>query len=266
MPISSVKQGIEKRTVTPDAMRQSLPRVPKDRIAVIIGAGGATSKAIREAAGCQTFRIDSDTGDIEVTWGDAGTYDPVKAMKLPDVVKAIGRGMAPDAAVRLLDDDHFFELVDLRDYVGKRSNQQRRIRARIIGRQGKIRKLIEQLTGTQISIYNSTVVLVGEESGLYAARQAIEMLAGGAEHGSVIGFLERDRKRARLESKSLDAHQERPAPSSGGFGHLVPGLEDVAEARRHRRMRAAQVDPEDVEAVDNMMALAEDEAIQWEEE
>ena len=248
-------------------MRQSLARVPKDRIAVIIGAKGATSKAIRNAAGCQKFIIDSTTGDIEVEWGEVGTYDPVKAMKLPDVVKAIGRGMAPDAAIRLLDDDHYFELVDLREYVGKRSNQQRRIRARIIGRQGKIRKLIEQLTQTQISIYNSTVVLVGEESGLLSARQAIEMLAGGSEHGSVIGFLERDRKQARLESRSLEVYEEReePRPNLGGFEDLVPGLSEVSN-RRDRRMRAAQVDPEDEEAVANMMELAEDETIQWEEE
>ena len=248
-------------------MRQSLPRVPKDRIAVIIGAKGATSKAIRNAAGCQKFIIDSDTGDIEVEWGEPGTYDPVKAMKLPDVVKAIGRGMAPDAAVRLLDDDHFFELVDLRDFVGKRSNQQRRIRARIIGRQGKIRKLIEQLTSTQITIYNSTVVLVGEENGLFAARQAIEMLAGGSEHGSVIGYLERDRKRARLEARSLDTFEERvqPNPNTGGFEGLVPGLADVTR-RRDRRMKAAQVDPEDEEAVTEMMELADDEVITWEEE
>ena len=248
-------------------MRQTLPRVPKDRIAVIIGAKGATSEAIRNAAGCQKFIIDSDSGDVEVEWGEPGSYDPVKAMKLPDVVKAIGRGMAPDAAVRLLDDDHFFELVDLRDYVGKRSNQQRRIRARIIGRQGKIRKLIEQLTQTQISIYNSTVVLVGEESGLFAARQAIEMLAGGAEHGTVMGFLERDRKRARLEARSLDHHEEREErrPDTDGFEGLVPGLAEISN-RRDRRMRAAQVDPDDDEAVAEMMELAEDEAITWEEE
>ena len=249
-------------------MRQSLPRVPKDRIAVIIGAKGATSKAIHKAAGCKKFIIDSESGDIDVEWGEPGTYDPVKAMKLPDVVKAIGRGMAPDAAVRLLEDDHFFELVDLREYVGKRSNQQRRIRARIIGRQGKIRKLIEQLTDTQISIYNSTVVLVGEESGLFAARQAIEMLAGGSEHGTVIGFLERDRKRARLESRSLDAHEERTSKMSPstGFEGLVPGLAEISQQRRDRRMKASQVDPEDDEAVDEMMELADDENITWEEE
>ena len=104
-------------------MRQQLPRVPKDRIGVIIGAKGETSRAIHKAAGCKEFIIDSETGDVDVVWGDAGSYDPVKAMKLPDVVKAIGRGMAPKAAISLLDDDHFFELVDLRDYVGKRSNQ-----------------------------------------------------------------------------------------------------------------------------------------------
>ncbi|MDG1539044.1 MAG: KH domain-containing protein [Candidatus Poseidonia sp.] len=249
-------------------MRQSLPRVPKDRIAVIIGAKGETARAIKKAAGCKEFNIDSDSGDLEVLWGAAGTYDPVKAMKLPDVVKAIGRGMAPNAAVTLLEDDHFFELVDLRDFVGKRSNQQRRIRARIIGREGKIRKLIENLTQTQISIYNSTVVLVGEEGGLYSARHAIEMLAGGSEHGSVISFLERDRKRARLESKSLDAFEEREdtqRPASG-FDSLVPGLAEISESRNNRRMRAAQVDPEDGNAVSEMMELAEDETVNWEEE
>jgi hypothetical protein len=75
-------------------MRQQLPRVPKDRIGVIIGAKGETSRAIHKAAGCKEFIIDSETGDVDVVWGDAGSYDPVKAMKLPDVVKAIGRGMA----------------------------------------------------------------------------------------------------------------------------------------------------------------------------
>ena len=67
---SSTGQGIEKHRASRPVMRQSLPRVPKDRIAVIIGAKGATSKAIREAAGCLRFVIDSESGDIEVEWGE----------------------------------------------------------------------------------------------------------------------------------------------------------------------------------------------------
>ena len=53
------------------------------------------------------MNIDSVTGEVEVIWGDAGSYDPIKAMKLPNVIKAIGRGMAPKAALRLFEDQHF---------------------------------------------------------------------------------------------------------------------------------------------------------------
>ena len=247
-------------------MRQGLPRVPKDRIAVLIGAKGATAKSIREASGCDDLFINSETGDVEVQWGQAGSYDPVKAMKLPDVIKAIGRGMAPKAAIRLLDDNHFFEMVDLRNFVGKRSNQQRRIRSRIIGSQGKVRKLIENLTDTEITIYKSTVVIIGEQEGLFAARQAIEMLAGGSEHGSVLGYLEKDRRRAKLSNRSLESIELRSDnPNSGGFEALVPGLADISD-RKSRKMKAAQVDPENKEAVNAMMELSDDEEIIWEEE
>ena len=246
-------------------MRQGMPRVPKDRIAVLIGSKGVTAKSIRNASGCKELNIDSESGEVAI-WGDAGTYDPVKAMKLPDVIKAIGRGMAPKAAIRLLDDNHFFEMVDLRNFVGKRSNQQRRIRSRIIGSQGKVRKLIESLTDTEITIYKSTVVIIGEQEGLFAARQAIEMLAGGSEHGSVLGYLEKDRRRAKLSNRSLESIELRSDnPNSGGFEALVPGLADISD-RKSRKMKAAQVDPEDEEAVNVMMELSDDEEIIWEEE
>ena len=179
-------------------MRQSLPRVPQDRIAVLIGSKGGTRRKLEEASGCTRLVIDSDTGDIDVFWPEAGEFDPVKALKLPDVIKAISRGMAPSNAIQLLQDEWFFEIVDLRNHVGKRSNQQRRIRSRLIGSGGKIRKLIEDLTGSQITIYNSTVVIVGEGDGLSLARKAVEMLSQGSEHGSVIKMLEKGRKRLRM--------------------------------------------------------------------
>ena len=247
-------------------MRQNLPRVPKDRIAVLIGAKGQTRRDLQEAAGCKKISIDSTSGDIDVIWGEPGTYDPVKAFKLPDVIKAVGRGMAPKRAIQLLQDDWFFEMVDLREHVGKRSNQQRRIRARIIGSEGKIRKMIEQHTNTEISIYNSTVVLVGEETGLASARQAIEMLASGSEHGTVIKYLEKERRKSRIESRSIDYIEEKGQESSAGdFADLVPGLAAVAK-RRNRRLKAHQVDPADELAVVEVMELAEDEEINWEEE
>jgi ribosomal RNA assembly protein len=175
--------------------------------------------------------------------------------------------MAPKAAIRLLEDENFFEMVDLKDFVGKRSHQQRRIRARIIGSQGKVRRLIENLTDVEITIYKSTVVLVGDAESIGLARQAVEMLAGGSEHGTVLSFLERRRKRMKFDNRSLDsieAKESKEEPSTG-FDGLVPGLADVSE-RRGRKLKASQVDPDDDEAVIDMMEMAEDEHIVWEEE
>ena len=70
-------------------MRQGLPRIPKDRIAVLIGSKGATAKALREASGSKEFHIDSESGDVEVVWGEPGSYDPIKAMKFPDVILSL---------------------------------------------------------------------------------------------------------------------------------------------------------------------------------
>ena len=174
--------------------------------------------------------------------------------------------MAPNRAIQLLQDDWFFEMVDLKEHVGKRSSQQRRIRARIIGSEGKIRKMIEQHTGTEISIYKSTVVLVGEGSGLISARQAIEMLASGSEHGTVIKYLEKERRKSRMEARSIDYIVTKDvSEESEDFADLVPGLAEVSQ-RRNRRLKAAQVDPEDAEEVSSMMELSEDEEVSWEEE
>ncbi len=248
-------------------MRQGLPRIPKDRIAVLIGSKGTTAKSLRNASGAKEFHIDSETGDVDVVWGEPGSYDPIKALKFPDVIKAVGRGMAPKAAIRLLEDENFFEMVDLKDFVGKRAHQQRRIRARIIGSQGKVRRLIENLTDVEITIYKSTVVLVGDAEGIGLARQAVEMLAGGSEHGTVLSFLERSRKRMKFHNRSLESIEAKESKEEAptGFDGLVPGLADVSQ-RRGRKLRASQVDPEDGEAVVDMMEMAEDEHIVWEEE
>jgi hypothetical protein len=93
------------------------------------------------------------------------------------------------------------------------------------------------------------------------------MLAGGSEHGTVLSFLERRRKRMKFDNRSLDSivAKESKEETSTGFDGLVPGLSDVSE-RRGRKLRASQVDPEDEDAVEDMMEMADDEHIVWEEE
>jgi hypothetical protein len=67
-----------------------------------------------------------------------------------------------------------------------------------------------------------------------------------------------------LASRRLDYIQEKGETAIAGFDELVPGLSDARS--RERRYKNAQVDPEDDEAVNEMMELADDETIQYAEE
>ena len=239
---------------------EGLARIPQDRIAVLIGRKGVTRRALEEATNSK-LHIDSNSGDVSVVWNE--DFDPILRMKFPDVIRAIGRGMNPERALELLKDGQHLRLFDMREYVGKNANQQRRIRSRLIGRNGRIRELVEEHSGSEIVIYGSTVVIIGDEEALPLASQAIERLLQGAEHSSVLKHLETERRKKRMAARnleSIDFHE-----GEGRFEALVPGL-DAARRKRERRYKEAQVDPEDAEAIDQMMELAEDESIGYGEE
>jgi ribosomal RNA assembly protein len=239
---------------------ESLARIPMKRIAVLIGTKGSTRRAIEEASGAK-LKIDSRSGDISCEWEE--DFDPIKQLKLPGVIKAIGRGMNPERAIQLMQDDHFLEMIDIREYVGKQANQQRRIRSRIIGRNGRIRELIEEHSGAEVAIYGSTIVIIGGEDSIPLASQAIQRLLHGAEHSSVLKNLEGERRRRRMSSRNLDSIQTKD--DYDRFDVLVPGLA-AARRSKERRLKSSQVDPDDADAVTEMLELSEDEEISYEEE
>ena len=242
---------------------ESTLKIPKNRIAIIIGKGGETKRMLLEKGGCKSISIDSENGDVTITWGLPGSFDPLMMMKLPDVIKAIGRGMNPTKAISLLSDEMLFELIELKTFVGKKANQQRRMRSRIIGSEGKIRKRIESLTNCEITVYGGTIVIVGDDIGLPMASDAIKNILNGAEHGPVLKKLEVVGKKQRVTSKYLESIETKGEPL--GFEHLVPGLSNIAE-RRNRRFTNSQPDIDDEEELSELMSLSEDEKIDWSEE
>ena len=241
---------------------EPIAKIPKDRIAVLIGKGGSTRKMKEEACGGK-LDIDSRSGEVSVDWSDSDA-DLVVQMKTPDVILAIGRGLSPKRAVNLLEDDIHLRMYDIREWVGRQPNQIRRMRSRLIGRNGLIRSRVEELSGTEIAIYGSSVIVIGDEMGLEVAHPAIESILRGAEHGSVLHGLEKDRKRQRIRSRSLESYEERGNADSP-FDSLVPGL-TAARRRRERRLKDSLVDPDDKGAIDQMLELSEDEEIIYEEE
>nr|ANV81044.1 ribosomal RNA assembly protein (KRR1) [uncultured Candidatus Thalassoarchaea sp.] len=229
---------------------EHLARIPKNRIAVLIGKRGSTRKMIEKACKA-SLHIESNSGDVSVVWPDEGS-DPVIKMKLPDVIFAIGRGLAPKRAIQLLEDDVFLRMYDIREWVGRQPNQTRRMRSRLIGTNG-------------MAIYGSTVLVIGDQESLALATPAIEGILQGSEHGTVLFGLEQDRKRQRIRSYSLETYEEKVVEDTSTFEALVPSLAD-ARRRRERKFTNSQVDPLDQDAITEMMKLADDEKIVFEEE
>ncbi|MEA2036622.1 MAG: KH domain-containing protein [Nanoarchaeota archaeon] len=175
-------------------------RIPKDRVAVLIGKDGKVKKEI-EVETKTAINIDSKEGDILISGEDAlGLYS------CREVIRAIGRGFNPEIVRLLLKPDYCFELIDLKEYAGKSKDHLLRIKGRIIGSEGKTRKIIEELTESYVCVYGKTVGIIGLAESTSLARDAIEKLLKGSPHAGVYKFLERkrrDMKRSRLMGGDL---------------------------------------------------------------
>lgn len=161
-------------------------RIPKERIAVLIGKEGETKKWIEDSTKTK-LEIDSAEGDVIVSGGDALSLYSTK-----DMILAIGRGFNPDIVKTLLKPDYAFEAIHLPDYV--KETHLERVRGRIIGSAGKTRRIIEDLTDTNLCVYGKTVSLIGRHENIMIAKRAIESLLKGSPHSSVYTWLEKQRR------------------------------------------------------------------------
>jgi len=167
-------------------------KIPKERIAVLIGVNGKIKKEIEDKTNTK-LEINSEAGDVFIT----GT-DGLHIFNAKEVVQAIGRGFNPKIAMLILKGDHVFELINIKDF-GNTKKTILRLKGRIIGEDGRSRKTIEDLTETYISVYGKTVCIIGEPESCADAKQAITSLLRGAPHASVYKWLEKKRKLKKQE-------------------------------------------------------------------
>lgn len=171
-------------------------RIPGERIGVLIGKDGGTKDLIEKKTGTKLL-IDSQEGDVQID--STRSEDPAIGLSVLNVVTAIGRGFSPEKAMLLLDENYFLEVLDIRDYVGKKQEHVVRVRARVIGSHGKTRAIIEELTGAFISVYGNTVSVIGNGVQMDIAHRALDMLLSGSEHAAVYQFLEKMRPQLKVD-------------------------------------------------------------------
>jgi len=161
-------------------------KVPKDRIGALVGKGGQTKAMLQKR--CKVKLDIGKDGGVSIL---SPEEDGLKEWKALDIVKAVGRGFNPKYAMVLLKEDRVLSIINLYDLLNHKESDMRRIKARIIGEEGKARKTLERLTNTKISVYGKTVSIIGSEEGVRATEKAIQMIIDGARHAAVYRFLER---------------------------------------------------------------------------
>ena len=182
-------------------------QIPQDRIGPLIGAGGETLREIERRAEVR-LDVDSQNGSVRVeTVGD-----PVRGLKGPEIVKAIGRGFPPEDALALLEDEMMMlDIIDI-DAATRNKNDLERQKGRLIGEGGRTRELMEELSGARVVIYGSTLAVIGTPEQVSMVRDAAEMLLDGAPHGAAYSYLER--KHDELKRDKLSTHRF-PGDSGG---------------------------------------------------
>ena len=165
--------------------------IPMDRVGVLIGNKGEVKKDLESRSGLK-IKIDSKGG--EITIDDHETKDPLVILKVENVIKAVGRGFAPDKAFMLLNDDSDFFVFDLHEYVGKKEAHVRRLKSRVIGKEGKTKKVLEDLTEAKVSIYGHTISIISDTIRMNILKKSIDMLLTGSKHATVYRFVESQMK------------------------------------------------------------------------
>jgi ribosomal RNA assembly protein len=172
-------------------------KIPRERVGVLIGKNGITKDEIENLTKTD-INIDSETGSISVSPTEE-TEDPLAVWKSRYIVKAIGRGFNPEVSLKLLGDETLLEIINLPDYVGKSKKAIMRQKARIIGKEGRTKDIIIDMTGVDISIYGKTVALIGGMEQIHIAKEAVEMILNGVRHKTVYAFLERKSRDMKIQ-------------------------------------------------------------------
>ena len=115
-----------------------------------------------------------------------------------DIFEAILLGFDQKIALTLREEGVSFEKVNIKRYV--RESRVRLARARIIGKEGRAKKTISELTGCAIAIKDNTVGIIGKTDDLDIALLAVTSLIRGKPHAKVYASLER----TRAERKFVD--------------------------------------------------------------
>ena len=160
-------------------------KIPKDRIAVLIGEKGSVRRRLEKLTNTK-IKVDSKEGIVDITADDS-----IDLFEAKPLIMAIARGFNPKLAEQLKNEKNCLEIINIEVFSGKSKKKFIRIKSRCIGKEGKAKDMLEKLTETDICIYGKTVAIIGEIEHVVIAKRAIESLLNGSKHGGVYAQIQK---------------------------------------------------------------------------
>ncbi|MFH1257699.1 MAG: KH domain-containing protein [Candidatus Micrarchaeota archaeon] len=106
------------------------------------------------------------------------------------VLKALDFGFLPQQAYKLFGDNYFLEIIDM-EIVLSNPKAIERYKGRVIGSEGRSKRIIQELSGAFIAVSGNKIAVLGEYDDLQLAKEAVLRLLEGAQHTGVFAYLEK---------------------------------------------------------------------------
>jgi len=172
--------------------------LPSKRLARLQRGNAKALTDLEQKAGVEIFiQADSDgESTIEIDG------DSEKEWLAEQALKAIDLGFEPKHAFKIFNDDYYLEEVDLGLSMRGKDSAVARVKARIIGTGGKVKKKVEELSEAYLALSDDQRVgIIGEFDEVKAAKEAVIRIIEGSQHASVFDYLKKEkdlRKSRRL--------------------------------------------------------------------
>jgi ribosomal RNA assembly protein len=115
---------------------------------------------------------------------------PEREFVAEKVIEAIDFGFIVPVALLIKEENFLFEIVNIKKFT--RSKNMEIVRGRMIGKEGKTKKTLCQLTDCFFEINNNDVGIIGPAENMKCAEEAVIALSRGAKQSNVYAFLEKN--------------------------------------------------------------------------
>ncbi len=174
------KEGIDKKSIA------VVVNVDEDRIGAVIGTKHSVIRRIESALKVRV-KVKRGKGEVLILSSRENIDNVLKAKM---IIEAIANGIPSTYALDALEKaDYILEIINIDDYARGKKDL-RRIKSRIIGRGGRIKRIIEDELNVNISIRGKKVAILGKYTNVQAAKDAIISICRGSKHGRVLKKIE----------------------------------------------------------------------------